>query len=280
MYKLSVSFPWTTSSNSHGFVDETKACRRRALRTVAIVSQLFIVLLSCRMVVVAQDVIDANAPSSEEGRSTLHFNHADVVNQLMRYHDYGEYDREIRETANAAEAYLATVVKSRSKEDKLAAVFDIDETALSNWDAMAACGFCSYSAQVELCSAARDLVYCNDHDPAIIPVRELFDFAMKNGITVFFITGRPQAQRELTVKNLTAAGYSGWKELYMCDPQMDQECGQSPPPPASLIKPRWRKRIFDQGYRIVLNIGDQASDLAGCCAERVFKLPNPFYLVR
>jgi len=29
----------------------------------------------------------------------------------------------------------------------------------------------------------------------------------------------------------------------------------------------------------VLNIGDQASDLAGCCALRVFKLPNPFYLL-
>jgi hypothetical protein len=28
-----------------------------------------------------------------------------------------------------------------------------------------------------------------------------------------------------------------------------------------------------------LNVGDQASDLAGCCSERSFKLPNPFYLV-
>jgi hypothetical protein len=28
-----------------------------------------------------------------------------------------------------------------------------------------------------------------------------------------------------------------------------------------------------------LNIGDQASDLAGCCEDRIFKLPNPFYLV-
>jgi hypothetical protein len=28
----------------------------------------------------------------------------------------------------------------------------------------------------------------------------------------------------------------------------------------------------------VLNIGDQASDLAGCCAERVFKLPT-FYSI-
>jgi predicted secreted acid phosphatase len=123
-------------------------------------------------------------------------------------------------------------------------------------------------------------VYCNDHDSAIVPIRELFDFAKESGITVFFVTVRPETQRDLTEKNLLLVGYSGWKELLMCDPKMDMECGQKPPPPASLIKPRSRKRILDQGYRIVLNIGDQSSDLAGCCAERVFKLPNPFYLLK
>jgi predicted secreted acid phosphatase len=207
-------------------------------------------------------------------------NHAEVVNRLMWFHDYGEYDREIRQVANAARDYLAGVAKNSEKGDKLAAIFDIDETALSNWEAMAACGFCSYSAQVELCSTARDQVYCNDHDSAIVPIRELFDFAKESGITVFFVTVRPETQRDLTEKNLLLVGYSGWKELLMCDPKMDMECGQKPPPPASLIKPRSRKRILDQGYRIVLNIGDQSSDLAGCCAERVFKLPNPFYLLK
>jgi len=33
----------------------------------------------------------------------------------------------------------------------------------------------------------------------------------------------------------------------------------------------------DQGYAIVVNIGDQMSDLDGGFAERTFKLPNPFY---
>jgi len=49
---------------------------------------------------------------------------------------------------------------------------------------------------------------------------------------------------------------------------------------ARIFKPRNRESIEKEGYHIVLNIGDQASDLAGCCAERVFKLPNPFYLVQ
>jgi hypothetical protein len=38
-----------------------------------------------------------------------------------------------------------------------------------------------------------------------------------------------------------------------------------------------RQKLVEQGYRILLNVGDQNSDLAGGFAERTFKLPNPFY---
>jgi len=191
-------------------------------------------------------------------------NHAVVVERLMRYHDYGEYDREIREVANSARDYLDGVVKSAPKQDKLAAVFDIDETSLSNWAAMADCGFCSYSVQQKL--------YPMDHDPAIIPVLELYNFAKSKGVAVFFLTGRTESQRDVTARNLTEAGYSGWAELMM-RPDNDKD-------PASVFKPGRRQIIVDRGYRIVLNIGDQASDLAGCCAERAFKIPDPFYLVK
>jgi acid phosphatase len=207
-------------------------------------------------------------------------NHAIEVQRLKDYRDYGEYDREIRDVTNAARDYLEAVASNNPHKEKLAAVFDIDETALSNWDAMTACGFCSYNAQQELFSKAHDPAYSNEHDPAIVPTLELFDLAKRLGITVFFITGRPESQRDLTEKNLSDAGYSDWKELRMCNPKLDVECDKVPPPPASLIKPRSRKRIEDEGYRIIVNIGDQASDLAGCCAERVFKLPNPFYRLK
>ena len=32
-----------------------------------------------------------------------------------------------------------------------------------------------------------------------------------------------------------------------------------------------------QGFLIIANLGDQASDLAGGYAERAYKIPNPFY---
>ena len=37
--------------------------------------------------------------------------------------------------------------------------------------------------------------------------------------------------------------------------------------------------LVEQGYTILLTIGDQESDLAGGFAERGFKLPNPVYFL-
>ena len=191
-------------------------------------------------------------------------NHKFVVDRLLLYHDSGEYEREIRDVANSARDYLNARVKDASKDDKLAAVFDIDETSLSNWDALADCGFCSFTVQTKLYSIA--------HDPAIIPTLELFNFAKSKGVALFFVTGRPEGGRALTIKNLAEVGYSGWADLIMRPDEGKQE-------PARIFKSHQRRLITNKGHRIVLNIGDQASDLAGCCAERTFKLPNPFYLI-
>jgi predicted secreted acid phosphatase len=129
---------------------------------------------------------------------------------------------------------------------------------------MSGCGFCSYSVEVKL--------FSDEHDPAIIPVLELFNFVKKDGVAVFFLTGRSSRERETTIRSLNAAGYNGWADLIM-RPETDKS-------PARIFKSQERQKIEDKGYRIILNIGDQASDLAGCCAERIFKLPNPFYLVQ
>jgi predicted secreted acid phosphatase len=48
---------------------------------------------------------------------------------------------------------------------------------------------------------------------------------------------------------------------------------------AADFKAPTRREIVEQGYTIVLNMGDQLSDLEGGYAERTFKLPNPFYWI-
>jgi predicted secreted acid phosphatase len=224
-------------------------------------AKFLIVIVIC---VCAFAVSGETSSHSSQCRTSLEpENHAIVVDRLIRYHDSGEYDREIREVADDARDYLEARTKRASKDEKLAAVFDIDETSLSNWEVMAGCGFCSYPSQIKL--------YPNAQGSAIVPVLELFNYAKKSGIAIFFITGRQNSQRDSTIKNLSDAGYSGWTDL------ITQSDGNRQP--ARVFKSQNRQQIEDKGYHIILNIGDQASDLAGCCEERVFKLPNPFYLI-
>jgi len=190
-------------------------------------------------------------------------NHADVVARLVKYHDYGQYDYEIRQVASAAMDYLQRRAHEARHGENLAAVFDIDETALSNWTEMNSCGFCDYRTQAKY--------YPGVNDPPIVPVLELFRLAEKLGVKAFLITGRAEQDRQNTQANLSAAGYQNWEQLIM------RPNGNSNP--ARIFKSAERQKIVNSGYIIVLNIGDQASDLAGCCTERSFKLPNPFYLV-
>jgi hypothetical protein len=48
---------------------------------------------------------------------------------------------------------------------------------------------------------------------------------------------------------------------------------------AILYKSSIRKTIEKKGYDIVINIGDQFSDLKGGFADMVFKVPDPYYFV-
>jgi acid phosphatase len=107
---------------------------------------------------------------------------------------------------------------------------------------------------------------------AIAPTLALAQHAHQLGVAVFFITGRPERLREATERNLREQGYQ-WASVIL------QPEG-APFPSAADFKAPERRRIAEQGYTILLNLGDQESDLKGRYAERTFKLPNPVYVVK
>ena len=146
---------------------------------------------------------------------------------------------------------------------KQAIVFDVDETALSNYSAIVADGFVyGPKSQAEA---------VDEIGTAIKPSLDLYNLAKAKGITVFFITGRGEAQRAPTEDNLKREGFVGYQQAIL--------------KPAGFVgttvayKAGARKAIEDQGYNIVASVGDQYSDLAGGYADRLFKLPNPFYFL-
>jgi len=143
---------------------------------------------------------------------------------------------------------------------KLAIVLDIDETSLSNYSAIVADGF-TFGPNLQAEAT-------NEIGVAIKQTLQIFNDAKARGIAVFFVTGRPEAQRQVTIENLEREGYGGWAGLTL------KPAGSTLTTVA--YKSGARAAIEQQGYRIVANIGDQYSDLAVGHADRAFKVPNPF----
>src|SRR5262245_38574536 len=104
---------------------------------------------------------------------------------------------------------------------------------------------------------------------ALEPTLALAQRAKALGVAVFFISGRPSKLREATETNLRAHGFE-WDDLTILPD------GASFPSAVDFKAPA-RRRITENGYTILVNVGDQDSDLAGGYAERTFKLPNPVY---
>ena len=166
-----------------------------------------------------------------------------------------------------AEAAFDREVSTRKPGEKLALVLDIDETSLS--------GYCEMKREdYGYIRAMNDEWTVSPSAAVAIPggVR-LFNRARAAGVDVFFITGRPARQTEGTVRNLEAAGYQGWKGLAL---RNDEEKSM----PTILYKSGRRAQIVAQGYRILMSVGDQWSDLSGTPkADVSVKLPNPFYFL-
>ena len=190
--------------------------------------------------------------------------------KLLAYHDCTAptcYTPSINRQSDRAIAILRHRVAQARPSEKLAVVLDIDETSLSGWDFEKTDDF-GYIVKDSDAWIARAQM------PAIAGTLRVFNQATSHGVAVFFITGRPESQRADTVANLTSAGYKNWTGLALRGPHPKEE-------KVTTYKSGERRKILDAGYKIILNIGDQISDLNGPAqAERSIKLPNPFYLIR
>ncbi len=199
-------------------------------------------------------------------------NLGELKQEIISYKTSGAYEKDFAKVAGEAKRYLQT----RFNDDgRLAIVLDIDETSLSNWPIITANDFgfiregsctlpqgpCGWSAWVEKAQAQ-----------ALKPTLELYRTAQQHGVAVFFITGRLERYRAATERNLRAVGYDDWEGLIL---RPDGGRFNS----TTEYKSSARRKLIEQGYVVLLNMGDQPSDIDGGYAGRSFLLPNPFYRV-
>jgi hypothetical protein len=211
------------------------------------------------------------------------YNAGDWEPALRNFHDSGVYDTELAQIDKIAER---AVVRSVHKGDfrshkgrfhkghrraraahlhgkKLALVLDIDETSLSNYNAIQLDNFTFGT------NSQREAI--DQTGVRIQPTLDLFNLAKQNGVAVFFITGRRENTRAPTESNLKREGFDGWQQLFLKPDASTETTVQ--------YKSGARANIEGQGYRIVANVGDQYSDLAGGHEDIGFKLANPFYFL-
>ncbi|MEV8033531.1 HAD family acid phosphatase [Streptomyces sp. NPDC086182] len=157
--------------------------------------------------------------------------------------DYATWQSDVQAVIDQAVPYVEQRT-ANAGDQKLAVVFDIDNTALET----------DFHAWYELPT------------PAVKASLALARYAHSRGAAVFFVTARPGIIASETKWNLTNAGYPV-DGLYVRDlADLFGEVGA--------YKTGKREEIESRGYTIIANVGNNTTDLVGGHAERTFKLPD------
>jgi predicted secreted acid phosphatase len=156
--------------------------------------------------------------------------------------DYATWQADCQTVMNDALPYLKERIAAVKPGEKQAIVFDIDNTALE----------ADFGASYPL--------------PANKPVLEVAKYAQEHGVSLFFVTARPDIIYSFTEYNLKNVGYqvAGLYSRNLIDLFKD----------VAAYKTAQRVAIENKGYTIIANIGNNTTDLSGGHAEKTYKLPD------
>ncbi len=242
--------------------------REWSLRTMCLISGILAGLVACATSP-ASRVTTTPAATQATGGSPGVPNLYDAQRLVEDYIRGGRYDEDVANVVADARAWLEERTRTAVTP---AIVLDIDETSVSNWPAYRLNGWgriVSGGCDLQQGPCGLRAWQALGQSKAIAPTLALARRARELGVAVFFISGRPPNLREATERNLKNEGYE-WTGVILL-PEGVQFAS------AVDFKTPERRRLTEQGYTIVLSLGDQQSDLTGGYAERTFKLPNPVY---
>jgi acid phosphatase len=185
-----------------------------------------------------------------------------TARQLVKeYYESGKFAEELNSVIeNAKKEFEKIDIKEKS-----VVLFDVDETALDNYELAKSLGF--------------GYVYKMNKDwnaemksPAFSQVKELYDFLIDKGVRIIFLTGRNIPEYEVTYENLIKEGYTKFDTL-ITQREHEQEMN------AQEFKSSKRKELVERGYNIIGTVGDQRSDIEGPYSGIQVKIPNYLYLI-
>jgi acid phosphatase len=181
---------------------------------------------------------------------------------VQQYYECGLFDKELDEIITDAKKKFSIVeVKSNS-----AVIFDVDDTALLNYEASKKMGFGYIKRMVDEWVSSREV-------PAIPQVKNLYEYLLQKNIKIIFLTGRFYHEYEYTFQNLINEGFLKFDTLIVRR-QDEQKFS------ALEFKSKVRIALMERGYDIIGNVGDQWTDLDGPYSGIKVKIPNYLYLTK
>jgi acid phosphatase len=178
---------------------------------------------------------------------------------VKQYYEGGQFDKELDEIiADAKKKFSKVEVKQNS-----AIIFDIDDTALLNYEASKKMGFGYVKSMVDEWVSSAQV-------PAIPQVKDLYDYLLQRDVKIIFLTGRFSDEYDYTYENLINGGFAAFDTLIVRRPE-EQKL------PAVEFKSNLRTALTNKGYDIIGNIGDQWTDLDGPYSGIKVKIPNYIY---
>lgn len=186
------------------------------------------------------------------------------IDLVKEYYDSGSYEKEVLKVCHRACQYFNNLDIDSSKNN--AVIFDIDETALSNYELYRSknLNWGKYTDTDEY----RKKAQCK----AIKPVLDLYNFLQKKGYKIIFITSRNAKLYNGTYKNLTKEGYKDFETLILLPLEIAKD--------KSINHSDWKKNTrkeLSEKYNIVASISDSEKDLTGGYTGYKIKLPNYLY---
>lgn len=284
-----------------------------ALRRLRHAPRPIVLLLAATLIIATAGVAVATSTQAIHiitPKSASQITNIDILRQEIKNY-YGDpagtgvfaddsyYAREAASVADAGASWLAARAKAQAPSGMLAIVMDVDDTTLATWNYEISANW-AYTP-------ASNAVYVNGQlFPAVPGMVAMASWAADHGYAIFYITGRPQAQEDATLGNLTYdgigvdAGYPmpttidlpgggtldglftkpsvGSYPDYLDTPAFCADAIAAARSCSTIAyKSGTRAYLESLGYEIVANFGDQYSDLEGGYADKAFKMPNPNY---
>jgi len=224
---------------------------------------LLVVILVVGIIGAAYAIKNYNATPTPSEPTTPGIINVGVDKDIVRaYYENGQYADELWALCGTWMNYWTT----QTYVAKNSVVFDIDETILDNMPEILANDFAfipaTWNPWVNQSAA-----------PAFPQTLQLYNYLIKTGYDVIFITGRHDTQDAATVLNLQRQNITGYAQLITRTPA---EYSMT----ATQYKSQRRQSFQNSGaYNIVGCIGDQLSDCVGGYAGYIMKLPNYAYFI-